>query len=261
MPTTVPSTRTTGELITDTKWNEIVNAIAFVLGLKAADTTLDQVANSAYLGHGVGDIKAAIRTSDEGIAWLRCDGRTIGNTSSGADLADNNLQTLFEHLWTEFDASVLLIYDSTGAASTKGASANDDWTANKRIALPDLRGRVLAGVDDPTGSDAANVITSTDADKVGGTYGSETHTLTEDELATHSHRIADASVSATGGENPYSVAFQTYTSRNGSNLTFRRIVGNNGPYSVNIIEDTGGGQGHNNVQPTAFVNYFIYSGN
>ncbi|GIW60707.1 MAG: hypothetical protein KatS3mg087_1773 [Patescibacteria group bacterium] len=261
MPTTVPSPRISGELITDAKWNELVDALTFILGLKASDTTLDQIANSAYLGHSIGDIKAAIRTSDESIAWLRCDGRTIGNSSSGADLADNNLQSLFEHLWAEFDATVLLIYDSAGAPSTKGASANDDWTANKRIALPDLRGRVLAGVDDPTGSDAANVVTDANADKVGGTYGSETHTLTTDELAAHSHRIVDVNASIGGGENPYSVDFQSFTSKNGNNLTFRQIVASNGPYSVNIIENTGGGQGHNNVQPTMFVNYFIYSGN
>lgn len=73
--------------------------------------------------------------------FVRLNGRTIGSATSGAtERANADTQALFEYLWNSpADLPV---------APSRGASANADWVANKTIALPDGRGRVLAGLDD-----------------------------------------------------------------------------------------------------------------
>lgn len=99
-----------------------------------------------------GDLKVKYGTGAI-TGFVRANGRTIGSGTSGAsELANSTAQTLFEYLWTA-DANLSV---STG----RGASANADWTANKTIALPDWRGRALAGLDD-MGNSAAGRLTAT----------------------------------------------------------------------------------------------------
>ena len=67
--------------------------------------------------------------------WLLVDGKTIGNAASGAtSRANADTAALFAELWA-FPAASVPIFDNTGAASTRGASAAADFAANKRIAL------------------------------------------------------------------------------------------------------------------------------
>jgi hypothetical protein len=67
--------------------------------------------------------------------WLLIDGKTIGNAASGAtSRANDDTAALFAELWA-FPAASVPIFDSTGAASTRGASAAADFAANKRIGL------------------------------------------------------------------------------------------------------------------------------
>lgn len=98
--------------------------------------------------------------------------------------------------------------------------------------VPDLRGRIIAGKDNMGGS-SANRITNAAADSLGGAMGAETHTLSETEMPQHNHSMYTmiAGVAIAGGS-----GFQGSTS----------VTGN-----------TGGGQAHNNVQPTLFVNKLI----
>lgn len=90
----------------------------------------------------VGDYKLTSRASfGAGRRWLLCDNKTIGSATSGATaLASAEAQALFEHLWATYDNTLCPIQDSTGAASTRGASATADFTANKRLPLLDWRG-------------------------------------------------------------------------------------------------------------------------
>ena len=98
-----------------------------------------------------GDIKTRYGTGVLS-GFVRANGRTIGSATSGAsERANADCQTLFEYLWGA-DANLTV---STG----RGASANADWVANKTIALPDWRGRTLAGLDD-MGNSAAGVLTT-----------------------------------------------------------------------------------------------------
>lgn len=182
------------------------------------------------------------RISDDGNRWLRCDGRTIGNaTSGGTARANADMEDLFTHLWSEFANTELVIEDSTGTPTTRGASAAADWAADKRMPLLDTRGRTIAGMDDPTGGDAANIITDAQADVLGGVMGAETHTLVETELPAD---IGDP-LASNAALVPGNVAYQL---SNTTNLTAS-------------IRNTGGDQPHANVQPTMFLNYFIYTGN
>ena len=115
--------------------------------------------------------------------------------------------------------------------------------------LPDLRGRTIAGQDDMGGSSADRLTNQTggvNGDTLGGTGGSETHTLTTAQLAAHTHGAGSytaalpASGSGTGGANMN----QGTTSQ--VNLT---VSGTSG--------SAGSGSAHNNVQPTIILNYII----
>ena len=118
-----------------------------------------------------GDFKARYGTGSL-TGFVRANGRTIGSSTSGAtERANADCQALFEYLWTT-DANLTV---STG----RGATANADWVANKTIALPDLRGRVMAGIDD-MGSSAAGRLTdavSGFGDVLGETGGAQSKTL------------------------------------------------------------------------------------
>ena len=109
--------------------------------------------------------------------------------------------------------------------------------------LPDLRGRVVAGLDNMGGSsanrltDPASTTNSIDGDGLGNTGGHETHQLTEAEMPSHSH---------------------TYTKP----LYQFLVPGGPGLYSHSSdpnaqTSNTGSDQAHNNVQPTIILNYII----
>lgn len=99
-----------------------------------------------------GDIKVAYGT---GIlsGFVRANGRTIGSATSGAtERANSDTNALFLYLWGA-DANLAV-------SGGRGASAAADWSANKTIALPDARGRTIAGLDD-MGNSAAGRLTAT----------------------------------------------------------------------------------------------------
>lgn len=97
--------------------------------------------------------------------------------------------------------------------------------------LPDARGRVLVGRD----------VAQTEFDTLGETGGAKTHTLTESQMPSHTHRTGISPTNVLGGSS--------------GNVTAQ----------VNLVAAvdraptlaTGGGQPHNNLQPYLTVNCII----
>ena len=100
--------------------------------------------------------------------------------------------------------------------------------------LPDLRGRMLLGIDN-MGGESANRVVNEQADVLGGNGGEENHTLTEDEMPSHSH---SGSMSQSGG--------------GGSHSGSGAHHGNS-----NNTSESGGNQPHNNMPPFITINYII----
>jgi len=105
--------------------------------------------------------------------FVRANGRTIGSATSGAtERANADTQALFLFLY-EQDTNL-------SVSGGRGASAAADYAANKTIALPDFRGRVIAGLDD-MGNSAAGRLTATyfgtSATVLGAAGGEESQTI------------------------------------------------------------------------------------
>lgn len=105
--------------------------------------------------------------------WLPARGDyTIGNSASGATYAGDAYHDLFLALWDGPNPSVLGIQTSTGVATTPGASSAADWSANKRLALPELRGEFIRGWDNGRGIDGSRGLGTPQTDE----FKSHTHT-------------------------------------------------------------------------------------
>lgn len=109
---------------------------------------------------------------------------------------------------------------------------SDPGAGNFRV--PDLRGLVLAGLDQMPGGLRANRMTRSVAITIAAKTGEETHIITVNEMPAHVHSGGSpAGSNATGAQG-------------GSNAS---AVGNTG--------SAGGGVAHENVQPTVFVPYIV----
>lgn len=159
--------------------------------------------------------------------------RTIGGASSGADLAADWLQTLFSHLWSSYDNTRAPLLTSAGGASSRGASATADWSANRRITFPDFRGRIILGAG--SGS-------SLTARTKGTTGGAETHTLATSEIPSHQHSI------------------NAYVNNGVSGTIIAQSTGQAGTLSIVNVNAQGGGGSHNNMQPWTAEHLLISSG-
>lgn len=117
-----------------------------------------------------GDIKTAYGTAVLS-GWVRANGRTVGSATSGAtERANADTQTLFVYLYGA-DPNLVV-------SGGRGASAAADFAANKTIALPDFRGRVLASFDDMGNSPAGRLtLASMTKTTIGGFGGSEINNL------------------------------------------------------------------------------------
>lgn len=171
------------------------------------------------------------------LGYLRLDDNTIGNPTSGANSngglgANINVFGLYNLLWNNV---------STPSANTLcpvsgglGASAVADFTAGKRLTLASSLGRALGA------SGAGSGLTSR---ALGSFVGEETHVLTIPEMPSHDHQPQNltsfvTNVNGTPGVNSGSIT---------SPLN----------QTVALTSSTGGGLAHNNMQPSAFMNFFI----
>jgi microcystin-dependent protein len=196
-----------------------------------------------------GDIKARYDTSAI-TGWVRSNGRTVGNASSGGtERANADTEDLFVFLYN--------LDSALSVSGGRGANAAADYAANKTIALPDFRGRVIAGFDD-MGNSAASRLTATTmtGTGIGATGGTQTHVLTEAQMPVHDHGVTDpghlhqvrytATSIATGGGSAGLPSAAGLSGANSDSATTGITVNN-----------AGSGDAHLNVQPTMFATIYI----
>lgn len=174
-----------------------------------------------------GDIRISINSAILG--WLMMDDGTIGNTSSGATHKNINTFPLFKLIWDNFQSNQTLapMFTSGGVSTPYGADAEADFSANNRLSLTKMAGRVMAGMIPVT-------------HPLGSFLGSETHTQTIGEMPTHDH---------TGSVVPVSLVL-------GNQATVAEGGGVNNNVAVAVAAQ-GGGQPFTIMQPTVYQNVFI----
>jgi len=121
--------------------------------------------------------------------YVLASGGTIGSGTSGStERANADTVTLFTLLWNSFSNTELVIQDAAGSPTTRGGSAAADFSANKRLPTPDLRGRVIAGKDDMGVAGSANRLSvALNGDTLGAAGGSQEHTLSAAESGSPAH--------------------------------------------------------------------------
>lgn len=204
-----------------------------------------------------GDMKIVYGTGSIA-GFVRANGRTIGSSTSGAtERANADCQALFVYLWGA-DPNLTV-------SGGRGVSGLSDWTANKILTLPDLRGRVIAGLDDMGNAAAGRLTTSyfgSSATTLGAANGGESTTLTAAQIPTitssGSNLISVRSTTpntATGGIISASTtggASRVFGS-NGQN----EPIDSNGVNNISVTSNNTGGQPHRVVQPTMLMSIYL----
>jgi hypothetical protein len=127
-----------------------------------------------------GDVKWRLEESTIA-GWVRVNGKTIGNASSGAsERANADCQALFIYVWSTYADSICPVVGG------RGGSALADFGAGKQITLLDARGRAIFGVDDmgnaALGGFTGVTFTKGNATTGGASGGLNSTTLTQAQL-------------------------------------------------------------------------------
>lgn len=224
----------------------------------AGDTSVNLLFRTGMLQHYYG-------TSTPG-GWVRANGRTIGSATSGAsERANDDVEDLFLLLWAQ---------DATLAVSGgRGGTAAGDWSSNKTIALPDLRGRALVGLD-TMGTTAASVLAGIET--IGETIGAESVVLTTGQIPTHLHAAGTLLMPNHGHPARFSggtandgdgsggmlldlASVSNYSAFTGTPAnTIGQQIGGSGTASVTgSTANAGSSESHSNVQPSTGVTIII----
>lgn len=145
--------------------------------------------------------------------------------------------------WAFCAGQILSIAQNTALFALIGTTFGGDGQTT--FALPDFRGRV------PLSSGQGPGLSNYDLGQVGG---EETHTLTTNEMPTHSHTAR-----AHNGNGNSNVANNNIWSKDAGvqSATYNSVANPAGAMSPSAIATTGGSQPHNNLQPLLCVNFII----
>ena len=142
--------------------------------------------------------------------------------------------------WALCDGQLLPINQYSALFSILGTTYGGDGRTT--FALPDLRGRVP--IHEGTGPGLSPY-------DLGQKGGSETVTLTTNQIPAHSHNFE---LGSTGSTPAGSGSFLGNVT--GTNLIYNGTKSGN-TLNSGAIHNTGGGQSHNNIQPYLAVNFII----
>ena len=175
---------------------------------------------SAVERSAVGDTKTSMVRVDH-LGWLVCDGRAL-------------LKSEYRALYAVIGDDFSPVFSAT------------------QFNLPDAQGRVVGLIN--TGDNANTDLSGwTDGD----VSGEQTHTLTIEEMPSHTH-TSNANGLSPGYGLIYRDGNDTINSGTNAGATEPNLVATPGAL---VIDPSGGSLPHNNIQPTIFMgNLFIYSG-
>lgn len=145
--------------------------------------------------------------------------------------------------WSFCNGQLLAISQNTALFSLIGTIYGGDGRTT--FALPDLRGRSPINLGHGTG--LSNRV-------IGSKSGSETVTLSVNQIPSHRHNVAANSAAATGSPPPtnnFPAAFDTSI---GVKIYHDS---QNGTFNPGAVLPTGGSDAHNNLQPSLVVNFCI----
>ena len=150
---------------------------------------------------------------------------TIGSSASSATHANDEYLSIFSFFWN---------WTGIIISNGKGGSAASDFSMNKKLTMPNLEGTI------PVGEGTKGPLYST--------FGSDTHTLSEDELPNHSHISGQATV-FTSGDNSWGTISLSPPIEN-------LALFGAGPLHIGT-SFSGDGAAHENMQPSFIVNYIV----
>jgi len=212
-------------------------------------------------GVQTGDVVWSFATAKAGFVFGS--GQSIGSATSGAtQRANADTQNLYTLLWNNCSNTVCPVVGG------RGATAAADFSANKALSVPDMRGTTVAGMDVINGS--AN------AGRLSGALSSSSMGASNSNAGTSTATTSITSSGSTSGAIGVSVAGPLFGTATGSSLglaspgavVFATTVGDSvsvsgtlvgntsGSLSV-LVSGTGTSSGFNIVQSTMVMNPFI----
>jgi microcystin-dependent protein len=135
--------------------------------------------------------------------------------------------------WAFCDGQTLLISQNNALFSVLGTTYGGDGLTTFK--LPDLRGRVP--------------IHASPSYPVGTAGGEETHTLTALEMQTHSHTVNAAPTAGLAASTGHVWGISGLSAYHGTSDSAMN--------PLSVVDATGGGQPHDNIQPYLTLNYVI----
>lgn len=220
------------------------NLAEVILRYNASNTRYELLNPAAAASIGTGIVWLTMAATAP-TGWLLFDDGTFGSATSGSSNSNSAAnQSLFTMIFNNVSDTWCPILTSTGGATTRAGqgTAAAAWAANCRMSLPKVLGRALGVCGAGSGLTGRAIAQF---------LGEETHLLNTGEMPVHAHGINDSghvhSVDSQGsgtignGAQALQGSFTT-----GSFATHSATTGIS-------IQNAGGGNTHNNMQPTAFV--------
>ena len=186
-----------------------------------------------------GQILAKASSADNDVEWIYNDGGITGDTFPiGAITGFGGTAPPENWLICDGRAISRIEYARLFAAiGTTYGTGDGSTTFN----IPDLKGKVPVGLNS----------SDTDFDTLGEIGGEKTHTLTTDEMPSHSHKSEENKTHSAGAIFGYSAGGTNTANYGGSSgMTYKYLKDAN-------TSSVGSGQAHNNLQPYTVTNYII----